>query len=208
MDHGPNYYAPPVAPAPVIATAQVDATHVHYGKFAVRGGARLIDYIFEVILSAAGGFCAGILLVLMSGPHALATGAGGAASLVVSIGIGLVGNVAYFALGDGVGGATLGKLLLGLRVRQIDLAPCRLSSAIGRDLAFFIDSFFFGMIAYSAMQSSPREQRLGDKWANTVVVREASLPSEAPRPNPWFGIMLGSVARIAFGALAVFAQHV
>jgi hypothetical protein len=59
-----------------------------------------------------------------------------------------------------------------------------------------------------AMQSSPREQRLGDKWANTVVVREASLPSDAPRPNPWFGIMLGSVARIAFGALAVFAQHV
>ena len=202
-----NPYAPPTAPSQsVAAAARIDATHVQYGKFAVRAGARLIDYIFEIILSMAGAFAAGILVALVSGPQALSNAQRGS-TFAVSIGVGLLGNIAYFALGDGVGGATLGKVLLGLRVRKADLTPCRFSNALGRSLAFYVDSFFFGMIAYVAMQNSPREQRLGDKWANTVVVRDASLPPDAPRPSAFAGIMLGSVARIAFGALAIFAQH-
>lgn len=50
-----------------------------------------------------------------------------------------------------------------------------------RNLAFLIDSLFFGLVGASAMGKSPTNQRYGDQWARTLVVRVADLaPSQRP----------------------------
>jgi hypothetical protein len=45
------------------------------------------------------------------------------------------------------------------------------------------------------MSRSRTRQRNGDKWGRTVVVRAASLPPSAQRPNVALGILLGCVAQ-------------
>jgi len=88
----------------------------------------------------------------------------------------LLGSILFHALCEGIHGSTPGKLMLAMVVVQEDGAPCAPKAAWIRSLAYVIDSLFFGIVAYSAMQDSPLEQRLGDKWAGTVVCRRADVP--------------------------------
>lgn len=48
-----------------------------------------------------------------------------------------------------------------------------------RSGAFYIDGLFFGLIGYSCMKHSRLNQRYGDIWAKTVVVKVAELPAES-----------------------------
>ena len=86
---------------------------------------------------------------------------------------------AYHVTSEWIGGATFGKLVLGLRVRNTELGRCTLGGAIIRTLGYFVDALFFGLVAYLVMQESPRKQRLGDQWGKTVVVEATSLPPDA-----------------------------
>jgi uncharacterized RDD family membrane protein YckC len=88
----------------------------------------------------------------------------------------LLGSILFHALCEGIHGSTPGKLMLSMVVVRDDGAPSGLKAAWIRSLAYVIDSLFFGMVAYSAMQDSPMEQRLGDKWADTVVCKRTELP--------------------------------
>jgi uncharacterized RDD family membrane protein YckC len=96
--------------------------------------------------------------------------------------------------------------MLGLRVRRSDLAPCTVGAAFGRNLAYYIDSFFFGLVAYSSMSKSPRQQRLGDKWAHTVVVKSATLPAGVPAGNVGLAIALGTMAHVALSMAGVLSK--
>lgn len=86
---------------------------------------------------------------------------------------------AYHVASEWIGGATIGKLVLGLRVRNTELGRCTLGGAIIRTLGYFVDALFFGLVAYLVMKESPRKQRLGDQWGKTVVVEAPSLPPDA-----------------------------
>lgn len=55
----------------------------------------------------------------------------------------------------------------------------RAGGALVRSLAYYIDGFFFGVVAYSTMSKSPLKQRLGDQWGNTAVFRAASVQGRA-----------------------------
>jgi len=55
--------------------------------------------------------------------------------------------------------------------------------AIQRSLAYYWDALFFGLVGYNSMQQSPLNQRYGDVWAKTVVVRAATVPRSAVRPG-------------------------
>ena len=69
-------------------------------------------------------------------------------------------------------GATLGKLLLGIRVVKEDGSPISWGASTVRNLLRIIDAlpdaYILGAIL---IWTSPRKQRLGDRVAHTVVVR-------------------------------------
>ena len=77
---------------------------------------------------------------------------------------GLCGYFAYQTICTSVHGSTLGKRLLSLEVVQDDGSRCRLRSAIIRELAFFVDSFFFGVVGYATMAGNDQHKRYGDRW--------------------------------------------
>jgi uncharacterized RDD family membrane protein YckC len=184
----------------------VTADGVEYAGFGVRAGARIIDVIVAVVLGAIGGAVGGVISALVgvvAASGVAGRGRGLGAETVVPFLFGTFASIAYHTLSEGLGGASVGKLALGLRVRRSDLSPCTVGSAIGRTLAYYIDSFFFGLVAYSSMSKSPRQQRLGDKWAHTVVVKNATMPAGAPVANVGLGIALGAIGHVVLSMTGV-----
>ena len=82
-------------------------------------------------------------------------------------------TLAYFVLLEGTLGATIGKVVVGTRVRGLDGTRIGLMAAVVRNLARVVDAFPYvipyvvGAIAVSRSQT---KQRLGDRWAKTVVI--------------------------------------
>lgn len=102
---------------------------------------------------------------------------------------------AYFVLLEGTAGATIGKVVLGIRVRRLDGARVGLGAAAIRNLARAIDAFPYVipyLVGAIAVSRSETKQRLGDRWAKTVVIlvgtdanaagESAELPTAAPDP--------------------------
>ncbi len=73
--------------------------------------------------------------------------------------------------------ATLGKYLMGLRVLSINGEDCSFLQSLKRNiLRFLIDSQLFYLVGFAIAMTNPRRQRLGDKWAKTIVVTAATAP--------------------------------
>jgi uncharacterized RDD family membrane protein YckC len=108
----------------------------------------------------------------------------------------LAGSIAYQTLCEGLCGASIGKLVCGLRVLSEDCSPCDLWQGLIRSLSYFIDGLVFGLVGYLEMTKTLMEQRHGDHWAKTLVVRTSQVP-EASKPSGWrylLAIALGSAA--------------
>jgi uncharacterized RDD family membrane protein YckC len=91
----------------------------------------------------------------------------------------VVYTLLYFALMEGLTGATLGKHLTGLRVVTADGEKCGFGRALGRWAVFAVDgplSLFLCGIITSAVSTGHR--RLGDMAATTYVIGRA----DAGRP--------------------------
>jgi uncharacterized RDD family membrane protein YckC len=112
---------------------------------------------------------------------------------------GVLGLFAYNVICTSVHGSTLGKLVLGMQVIQDDGSPCRPKSAIVRELGYFVDAMFFGVIGYFAMHEDPEQKRHGDEWADTIVCKRAQVPSASRRSGMQFGLglLLGIAADMA-----------
>jgi uncharacterized RDD family membrane protein YckC len=94
----------------------------------------------------------------------------------------------YFALFETFwAGQTPGKRLLKLRVLREDGRPVTFWEAMVRNLLriFDIQPFVFYSIGLVSIFITPRDQRIGDLFAGTVVVRERA--AEAPRFDEVFG---------------------
>jgi uncharacterized RDD family membrane protein YckC len=86
--------------------------------------------------------------------------------------------LAYMTLAEATVGASLGKLLVGVRVRRADGGGVTVAGAAVRNLLRMIDAlpFFIPYLVGSvAVARSPKRQRLGDRAAGTVVVRAHSV---------------------------------
>ena len=79
-------------------------------------------------------------------------------------------------------GATLGNSLVGLKpisiLENIDgrtfksaIQKPTFGQSFKRHLLDPIDMFFFGLVGIITIKNSPKNQRLGDQWAKTVVVK-------------------------------------
>lgn len=169
--------------------------------FGLRAGAQVIDLIIHNVLGLVIGLATGILI----GLYAFATGTPPSlltAKLQVTTPIGyilaLTGYVVYHAICEGMHGATLGKLIFKIHVLKEDGNPASIGSAFIRSLAFYIDALFFGIVAAASMRSSELQQRLGDKWAKTVVV-ERSIYNQYEWPSGWKFVLVFLLAMAADG---------
>lgn len=174
------------------------------GGFGIRFAGRLIDWVLHLMLGFVGGVIGTIVAAVLAavgvlGPDWLAR------TQEVGMGWnlfwGIVAASMYEVACEGIAGTSVGKLVLGYRVVTTDLRPCTPLKALMRSLAYYVDALFFGVVAYNAMSSSPLNQRLGDKWADTVVVKSAALPASARRSTGL--VALGLLSGIAIHALAM-----
>lgn len=120
----------------------------------------------------------------------------------------LLGAIAYQVICVSVHGSSLGKLILSIVVVNEDGSPCGLRAAIIRELGYFPDSIFFGIIAYAAMQRTRLQQRYGDQWADTVVCKRSDVAQENLRGAGRFvlGLMVALMADSAFIMLGLLIQ--
>jgi uncharacterized RDD family membrane protein YckC len=88
--------------------------------------------------------------------------------------------IVYYVLLEGIAGGTIGKLVTGIRVVNEDGAKLGWAGAVVRNVARVVDAFpYFLPYLVGAISAwvSPTKQRLGDRWASSVVVtRESLLP--------------------------------
>jgi uncharacterized RDD family membrane protein YckC len=85
----------------------------------------------------------------------------------------------YYTAMEALLGASLGKLLLGLRVVMVDGTPVSWPAAIVRNVLRIVDGFLVYLVAALLVWTSPKRQRLGDRVAGTVVIRQRNAASLA-----------------------------
>jgi uncharacterized RDD family membrane protein YckC len=160
-------------------------------SFGIRDAAYIIDIVFMMAInhgiSITFGIIIGIAAVAGGREPVFDTDSSSAVCLNLFLSILLV--LSYFSLFEGLYGASLGKLILSMRVVKEDGSPCNMGAALTRGLWRFIDSFIFGLVAYVTM-SKPLQQRLGDKRAHTVVISKNDMLPGSNRDWPMFLIAL------------------
>lgn len=131
-------------------------------------------------------FVDGVLLLIMSGPFAeIQSGEG-------YWRIGWHGRqvfwpsliaIVYYVLLEGTAGATIGKFATGIRVVNEDGTKLGWAGAVVRNVARVVDAFPYGLpylVGAISVWVSPTQQRLGDRWASSVVVTKESLRATDP----------------------------
>ncbi len=183
------------------------------GGFGIRFAGRLIDMVAGMVSGLVGGIIGGIVLAVLAqmgtvGPDWVQKVGNVGSSLLSSIAWGLLGGILYASVSEGVGGTTFGKWVLGYRVVQEDLKPCGFGAALKRSVAYLVDAFFFGLPAYNAMQNGAYNQRLGDKWAKTMVVKTSALPASARRSGGLIalGLLCGMFAQVVVSVISIVSK--
>lgn len=146
-----------MSPEEFTAPAPAGATAVEFATFGRRLGAALLDSLVLIIG-----------LTWLVGPRLLTL----AALILVLSG--------YFQFCEKRWGQTIGKNATGIRVLSLDGSPLTWNQTAWRNLLRLAD-LPLAMVAvdYVIVQRSPRHQRLGDKVAKTIVVRDRSVERAA-----------------------------
>ncbi|HEX9015742.1 MAG TPA: RDD family protein [Chloroflexota bacterium] len=80
-------------------------------------------------------------------------------------------SFAYYILLEGLLGATVGKLVLGIRVVKADGSKCDIGAALIRNVLRIVDFLPFAyIVGIILIAASKQRQRVGDRVAGTVVV--------------------------------------
>jgi uncharacterized RDD family membrane protein YckC len=156
-----------------------------------RAGARLIDYFLHYCVTYSAGFLFTLLVLAASGSHVpFWVMARFRHPGLLGFIPGLVGYVVYNVICVSMHGSTLGKRLISAVVVQESGIRCRTVPAVIRELGYLVDSLFFGLVGYLAMQGSYQEQRYGDRWARTVVAKRSNVIPEQLRNDGRFVVTL------------------
>lgn len=165
-------------------------------SFGPRALARIVDFILHTILAFLAGRLFRFMVLFSSGGHPplwvvirLSRGRG-----FIFLGS-LLGILCYEVISTTICGSSLGKRMLSLQVLQENGSPCGLRSALIRELGYFVDSLFFGLVGYAAMRGDDQQQRYGDEWAGTIVCHMSDVPHKSLQSGTRF--LLGLTAAIA-----------
>ena len=92
--------------------------------------------------------------------------------------LGFAISILYYIAMEATSGATLGKMLVGIKVVRTDgTSPIGWGPAIIRNLLRIVDGLFVYVVGAILVMTSPTKQRLGDRVAGTVVVKRGSVPA-------------------------------
>jgi uncharacterized RDD family membrane protein YckC len=192
---------PPLSSRPTVAAG---------AGFGIRLVARLIDTVYGFITSLFGGVFAGVILMILEGSGLVSPGWQGRTGglNLAGWGLGILGSLTYHCLTEGIYGASLGKLACGLRVVSESTGPIGLAKAFKRSLAYYWDGLFFGLVGYSSMKESALNQRYGDHWAKTVVIKTREVAVESKRGWEMFALafVMGSAAEMLAAAAGVIVH--
>lgn len=147
--------------------------------FGIRAAARIVDTVYIYLIVFLSGIPAGIVLVVLEGADVIAPGWEDritATNKIFDYAIGFLAGLVYHSITEGMYGASVGKLACKLRVVGKDGGSLRMSQAFRRSLLYYFDALFVGLVGYLAMKESDLQQRHGDRWAHTVVVRSKDAP--------------------------------
>jgi uncharacterized RDD family membrane protein YckC len=98
--------------------------------------------------------------------------------------------LAYFVILETIAGGTVGKIALGIRVRNAAGDKIGVGASLVRNLLRVVDAFPWVipyLVGAIAAWTSPERRRIGDRAAGTVVVRVgagAPGPGAPPVPAP------------------------
>jgi membrane protease YdiL (CAAX protease family)/uncharacterized RDD family membrane protein YckC len=153
-----------VSEAEFTAPAPAGALPVEYASFARRLGAALLDSLVWIV---------GISFVPLG---EVSDTAAGIIGLVI---LSLWFN--YFAICEWRWGQTIGKNMTGIRVLPLESGRLSWQAAALRNILRLVDlPLALVGVDYLIVRGSPRRQRLGDRAAKTIVVREGERPEAAP----------------------------
>jgi hypothetical protein len=116
-----------------------------------------------------------------------------AASLLIAITLNSAILFLYSCLMEAACGATLGKILIGIRVvrttRRGALAACAV-----RNVLKIVDGLAFYLVGTAVAACSEAKQRIGDICANTAVIEESfGVAAKSGAIVLWIAILAGSV---------------
>lgn len=194
-------YTDELVPPPVVDTPIPSGA-----GYGIRLGARLIDVALSFILGLVGGIIGAIGIAVLAHTGRAPENWAELAQEQSFWGyvFGITGMVLYHWFAEGISGTTVGKLCCGLSVVQLDGTPCGFWAAGKRNLAYLMDSLFFGLIGYESMKKTRLQQRHGDHWGKTVVVKKSDF---TPTPKPAaLKIVLGILLGAGFWTAAQIAQ--
>jgi uncharacterized RDD family membrane protein YckC len=84
----------------------------------------------------------------------------------------LVVIFAYYIMCEAWFGGTVGKLLLGLRIRSVNGGRITMRQSLIRNILRIVDGIACNLVGVVLILRSPMRQRYGDRVAGTVVVAE------------------------------------
>ncbi len=126
----------------------------------------IVNWIIDVV------FHLSVVVTVDGDAWARFTRMGPAAALQIII------PLVYYIVMEAMQGATVGKMALGIRVVKLDGSPISWGESIVRNLLRFVDHLPYAipyLLGAILIRISPTKQRLGDRVANTVVIRRNSL---------------------------------
>jgi uncharacterized RDD family membrane protein YckC len=142
-------------------------------------GPRALALIIDSLIFGLGACCVLLIVALGSGGEFKTTG--GPAWIIN--GVFTLIFIAYFVVLESTSGATLGKRVLKLKVVKVDGSPIEMREALIRNVLRIVDGFFFYLVGAVLIWTDPNKQRLGDRLASTIVVRNAPAPYDTNTPN-------------------------
>lgn len=86
---------------------------------------------------------------------------------------------AYFIVMEAMTGATLGKMIVGLRVVRVDGTAISWRESAIRNVPRIVDGFILYLVGIILIATSPKRQRLGDRPADTLVVAKGTVSARA-----------------------------
>src|SRR6266508_1964000 len=154
-----------------IVTPEAVVLEFETGGVGSRTVARTIDLFIQLAFILFGLTAVGIIVSVL-----FAADYGAAVAVTLSALVGFIALFGYPIFMETRFGATIGKLLFGLRVVTVEGGPIRLRHAAIRAFMQLVDVWLIpiGVIGVLSMLLSRQNQRLGDMAAGTVILREHS----------------------------------
>jgi len=133
--------------------------------------ATIIDYIILGFLSLF--FSAAILASIAPewATNPIMAPALGLTGIMMTLFLVIILWIPYGTIFEAWKGQTIGKMVLGIVVVKENGASCNFFATVLRNIFRIIDGWFFYCVGFTFIALTEKRQRIGDRLANTVVVR-------------------------------------